>query len=73
MRCAYVLFETPTDGMRLRGLMKERRIDCQICPTPRDLADSCGIALRFSPDRRGEVEALAEGGHIPIRIVRREP
>jgi hypothetical protein len=59
--------------MCLRRILRERGLPCQVCPTPRDLDDSCGIALRFDPDRIGEVEAEARGADVPVRIVRRGP
>ncbi len=68
---AYVLFESHTDGMRLHAALNEAGIPHDICPTPRDLDASCGIALRFDAERSGVVEDVARGCPVPVRIVSR--
>ncbi len=68
---AYALFESHTDGMRLHAALKGAGVPHDICPTPRDLDASCGIALRFDAERSGAVEESARECRIPVRVLRR--
>ena len=68
---AYALFESHTDGMRLHAALKKAGVPHDICPTPRDLDASCGIALRFDAECSGIVEDIARECPVPLRIVRR--
>ena len=68
---AYALFESHTDGMRLHAALTKAGVPHDICPTPRDLDASCGIALRFDAERSGAVEDYARECPVPVRIVRR--
>ena len=68
---AYALFESHTDGMRLHAALNEAGVTHDICPTPRDLDASCGIALRFDAERSAVVEGISRECPVPVRIVRR--
>ncbi len=68
---AYALFESHTDGMRLHAALRKAGVPHEICPTPRDLDESCGIALRFDAERSAVVEGISRECPVPVRIVRR--
>ncbi|HOV29055.1 MAG TPA: DUF3343 domain-containing protein [Synergistales bacterium] len=70
---AYALFKTATDGMILHRRLRELGVKDDICPTPRHLADSCGISLRFDAIAAGAVREEAGRLGIPIELVVQRP
>ena len=50
--------------MRLSKVLREQGVGHNICPTPRHLARSCGIALRFDPALRETVTAAAAAAAV---------
>lgn len=55
--------------MQAEKRLKERRLPILLIPAPRALKSDCGLALRYSPADRQEVEvALAEEGLLPEEI-----
>lgn len=73
MPWAYALFATASDGMRLSRTLRAEGVDHAVCPTPRHLAASCGIALRFLPDLRETVEAAAAAHAVSLVVVQDPP
>jgi hypothetical protein len=67
----YAVFGSHTDGMRFHESLVRAGIPHDICPTPRDLDASCGIALRFHADVAGAVERIANECPVPVRVLRR--
>ena len=52
--------------MEAERLLKEKHLKVLLIPAPRALAADCGLAIRYSEDARGEVEAaLAQAGLLP--------
>lgn len=70
---AYALFRTSTEGMILHRRLRSLGVRDDICPTPRHLADSCGISLRFDVLQAEAVREAAEGLAIPIELVVQQP
>ena len=69
----YALFVTASDGMRLAAELKRRGTTCTLCPTPRHLSRSCGLALRFAPEDEAAVRAAASSVAVEARYVREAP
>jgi hypothetical protein len=70
---AYALFKTATDGMILHRHLRDLGLNDEICPTPRHLADSCGISLRFDALNADAVREAAKNLSIPIELVVQHP
>jgi len=70
---AYALFKTATDGMILHRRLRSLGLRDDICPTPRHLADSCGISLRFDVLHADAVMTEAARLGIPIDLVVQQP
>jgi hypothetical protein len=70
---AYALFKTATDGMILHRHLRNLGLRDDICPTPRHLADSCGISLRFDSLLADAVREAAASLAIPIELVEQQP
>lgn len=73
MSFAYALFKTATDGMILHSRLKALGLKDDICPTPRHLADSCGISLRFDALQVDAVREAAASLSIPVELVVQKP
>ena len=66
---SYALFRTATDGFRLHRSLRVQGLPHALCPTPRHLAASCGLALRFASDLEGEVRRSADALSVPVDLV----
>ena len=69
MTFAYALFKTSTDGLILHRRLRSLGVLDDICPTPRHLADSCGISLRFDSLQADAVREAAASLAIPVELV----
>jgi hypothetical protein len=55
--------------MKAEKLLKGKRLPILLIPAPRSITADCGLAIRYAPVDRGEVEqALAEAGLKPESI-----
>jgi len=59
--------------MRLSKVLREQGVGHSIRPTPRHLARSCGIALRFDPALRETVTAAAAAAVVAVTVVEDTP
>ena len=58
--------------MEAERLLKDKRLKILLIPAPRALAADCGLAIRYTEEIRGEVEAsLAEAGLLPRSLYRK--
>ena len=58
--------------MEAERLLKAKHLKMLLIPAPRALAADCGLAVRYSEDVRGEVEAaLAQAGLLPRDLYRK--
>ncbi|ACZ18490.1 DUF3343 domain-containing protein [Thermanaerovibrio acidaminovorans] len=62
----YCLFESASEGMMLHRRLREVGLEHHICPSPRHLTESCGIALKMS----GELveRALEAASELKLRV-----
>ncbi len=52
--------------MKAEKLLKERRLPILLIPVPRSLSSDCGLAIKYAPSARTEVEeALQAAGLAP--------
>ena len=59
----YILFFNYTDGLALNKILKKKDIPSRVCPVPRDISSSCGMAVAVSPDNLDKAkEAITESG-----------
>jgi len=66
-----VLFHTTSSAIRAEKVLKKEGCALKLIPTPRQFSSDCGIALRFSWDKRQQVKALLEESKMEIDSVRR--
>jgi len=66
-----VLFHTTSSAIRAEKVLKKEGCALKLIPTPRQFSSDCGIALRFSWDKRQQVKALLEESKVEIDSVRR--
>ena len=66
-----VLFHTTSSAIRAEKVLKKEGYALKLIPTPRQFSSDCGIALRFSWDKRQQVKALLEERKVEIDSVRR--
>lgn len=58
--------------MEAERLLKDKQLKILLIPAPRVLAADCGLAIRYTEEIRGEVEAaLAEAGLLPRDLYRK--
>lgn len=58
--------------MEAERLLKDKQLKILLIPAPRALAADCGLAIRYTEEIRGEVEAaLAEAGLLPRELYRK--
>jgi len=58
--------------MEAERLLKDKQLKILLIPAPRALAADCGLAIRYTGEIRGEVEAaLAEAGLLPRNLYRK--
>jgi hypothetical protein len=58
--------------MEAERLLKDKKLPMLLIPAPRALAADCGLAIRYTEDARGEVEAvLAQAGLLPRELYRK--
>jgi hypothetical protein len=64
-----ILFDSVHHALRSEKILKESGIPHKLIPVPRHVSSDCGICLRFTPDRRNEIEE-ALIGKVEIREIR---
>jgi hypothetical protein len=55
--------------MMLHKRLKELGVPHHICPSPRHLTESCGIALKFPDDALEAVKCSAEDLKISVKVI----
>jgi hypothetical protein len=64
-----ILFDSVHHALRSEKILKGMGIPHKLIPVPRHVSSDCGICLRFTPDRRNEIEE-ALIGKVEIREIR---
>lgn len=66
------IFHSVHRVMKVEKILKLAGLDILLIPVPRQLSSDCGLAIRYAPAIRSEVEALlAKEGLQPAEIYRR--
>lgn len=65
----FLLFESDHQVFRAENAARERDLPARVVPAPAGAEDRCGLALRISPDRLGDLEALCDGEGISYTLL----
>jgi hypothetical protein len=60
-------------ALRAESVMKKAGFPVRLIPGPREISPNCGVALRFSYDRRGEAITLLEASSVQFEAVHHYP
>jgi hypothetical protein len=67
------IFHSIHKVMKAEQILKRAGCDILLIPVPRELSSDCGLAIRYSPGSRAEVEeCLAREGVPPVELYKRE-
>jgi hypothetical protein len=63
------LFNSPTRVMKAERLLRKTDIPCRMIPAPREVAEGCALALRFTiADQKIIFSALGAADLLPRRL-----
>jgi hypothetical protein len=60
-------------ALRAESVMKKAGFPVRLIPGPREISPNCGVALRFSYDRREEAVSLLETSSVQFEAVHHYP
>ncbi len=60
-------------ALRAESVMKRGGFHVRLIPGPREISPNCGVALRFSYDRREEAVTLLEVNSVQFEAVHHYP
>jgi Protein of unknown function (DUF3343) len=60
-------------ALRAESVMKKAGFPVRLVPGPREISPNCGVALRFSYDRRQEAVSLLEVSSVQFEAVHYYP
>ena len=60
-------------ALRAESVLKKAGFPVRLIPGPREISPNCGVALRFSYDRREEALSLLEASSVQIEAVHHYP
>lgn len=63
----YILFNTHTEGMKLKSYLEKERIHYIISPTPRQLSVSCGISIMYEKHDEQRIKQIVEKNDLSIK------
>ena len=67
------LFNSPTRAMQAEKVLRQAGLACRLIPAPREVAEGCALALRFTvADRTVVFQKLAAAGAAPRRLYGKE-
>ncbi|MCX7827983.1 MAG: DUF3343 domain-containing protein [Thermanaerothrix sp.] len=69
MASLYCLFEGASEGMMLHKRLRELMVPHHVCPSPRHLTESCGIALKFDEAYLEQVALKAEELSLKVAVI----
>ncbi len=65
----YILFYNYTDGLALDKELKRRNISSRVCPVPRDISSSCGMAVSVRPEELEDAKKAIDESGIEIEKI----
>lgn len=65
------IFHSVHRVMKAEKLLKSAGLDILLIPVPRQLSSDCGLAIRYAPAIRAEVEGLLEREGLPAAEIYR--
>ncbi|MZP43845.1 DUF3343 domain-containing protein [Heliobacterium gestii] len=63
-----ITFVSPQEAMGAEDRLKERGLCCLVVPTPRELAEGCGLSLRVFPDDLESCRGALKNGSTGARF-----
>lgn len=60
-------------ALRAESVMKKAGFSARLIPGPREISPNCGVALRFSWDRRDEAVTLLQASSVLFEAVHHYP
>ena len=55
------LFKAVSHAMKAERVLKEKGVPIKLIPVPKNISSDCGVCIRFTPERRGDVESALVG------------
>lgn len=69
----YILaFDSTHQAIRVEGLLKQRDLEGEIVPTPRDIDASCGLSIRFPEGKLQRIRELVDVSENRVRLYKIE-
>lgn len=68
-RYIIVTFDSVNFAMQTEAVLKEKSIEHQIIPTPREITLSCGLSIKTSYKNLIEIKNLSENKSIKIKKI----
>lgn len=59
------IFHSIHKVLKAEKLLKQASLAFLLIPVPRQLTSDCGLALRYAPEARAEIEALLREANLP--------
>ena len=59
-------FHSVHEALHFEKVLKEVRLKLQLIPVPREISSSCGIAAKFLPELRPEIEAIIAEKNLEV-------
>ncbi|NLO25275.1 MAG: DUF3343 domain-containing protein [Clostridiales bacterium] len=67
----YILaFDSTHQAIRVEGQLKEKGLEGEMIPTPRDIDASCGLSIRLSGQNLEKVKGLVDSSVNRVRLYR---
>jgi hypothetical protein len=60
-------------ALRAESVLKKAGFPVRLIPGPREISPNCGVALRFSHDRREEAVTLLTAGSVQYEAIHHYP
>jgi hypothetical protein len=59
-------FHSVHEALHFEKIIKAEGLELQLVPVPREISSSCGIAAKFSPELRPQIEDIADREQLEI-------
>lgn len=69
----YILaFDSTHHAIEVEGRLKQRKLEAEMVPTPRDIDASCGLSIRFPGHNLERIRSLVDFSQNRVRLYRVE-